>query len=50
METLLIKLTISNLTRVKPLNKIIEGVMINKCLLRADCPKCIKKIANCKMI
>ena len=46
METLLIKLTISNLTRVKPLNKIIEGVMINKCLFRADCPKSIKKIAN----
>ena len=50
METLLAKLTISNLTREKSLKKIIEGVMINKCLSGADSAKCINKIANCKII
>ena len=50
METLLAKLTISNLTRVKSLKKITEGVMINKCLCGADFANCIKKIANCMII
>ena len=47
METLLAKLTISNLTCVKSLKKITEGVIINKCLSGEDFDNCIKKIPNC---
>ena len=50
MEMLLAKLTISNLTCVKSLKKITEGVIINKCLSGADFANCIKKIANCIII
>jgi hypothetical protein len=50
METLIAKLTISHLTRVKSLKKITEGVMINKYISGADFATCIKKIANWKII
>ena len=42
MKKLLTKLYISNQTRVKPLNKIIEWAVISKMTLEADFVKCVK--------
>ena len=50
METLLAKLTISNLTRVMSWKKITEDAMINKRLSGADFANCITKTANCLII
>lgn len=42
MEKLLTKLSISNQTRVEPLNKIIERAVISKMTLETDFVKCVK--------
>ena len=47
IETLLSKLSISNMTRVQSLKKIIEWDNISKCLFGADFAKCKKIITNC---
>ena len=47
IETLLSKLSTSNMTRVHSLKKLIEWDIISKCLFGADFAKCKKKITNC---